>query len=337
MSVETPSSVAGSLKHSSHKDRARSSHETSKKRKRNEREGSAVDDARSATPSPQRKRHKSEVSPEKSQRNRQRQRKSISQSSPFAIQTISLYLPLPPITQSQPLEGLCAEHLSPLLLTYYPPVKGVVLAYINPRLSNDPQSTSSHPTETVYAKSIDEYAASYVWMTVDMILVRPGPDAWIDGYVNLQNESHLGLLCYNQFNASIDGKRLPTDWQWSGMINNRQPGGHGASHNGLGQRSSTEMEASFLDGNGKRVEGLVRFRFLDLESMSAAGRRDGFVTIEGTMLTEEEEQKQAKEARYGERSAESEQDGTQNPRGREEKRKGKTKISSDYQSHDQDF
>ena len=59
-------------------------------------------------------------------------------SSPFHIQTSSIYLPLAPISQRQPLEGICAEHLSPLILTFYPPLGGVILSYNNPRISERP-------------------------------------------------------------------------------------------------------------------------------------------------------------------------------------------------------
>src|SRR5450432_1640489 len=55
--------------------------------------------------------------------------------SPFHTQTSSIYLPLAPISQRQPLEGICAEHLSPLILTYYPQLSGVILSYSQPRMS----------------------------------------------------------------------------------------------------------------------------------------------------------------------------------------------------------
>jgi hypothetical protein len=45
---------------------------------------------------------------------------------------------LAPISQLHSLAGICAEHLSPLILTYYPPFKGVVLSYSNAQLSKHP-------------------------------------------------------------------------------------------------------------------------------------------------------------------------------------------------------
>lgn len=46
--------------------------------------------------------------------------------SPFSLATVTLYLPLSPISISptHALASLMAEHLSPLLLTYYPPTEG---------------------------------------------------------------------------------------------------------------------------------------------------------------------------------------------------------------------
>ncbi|KAG9735711.1 hypothetical protein KCU73_g10440, partial [Aureobasidium melanogenum] len=48
--------------------------------------------------------------------------------SPFVKQTSSFYLPLSPIYHAFPVDGLCAEHISPLLLTYHPPLRGVILS-----------------------------------------------------------------------------------------------------------------------------------------------------------------------------------------------------------------
>ncbi|KAI7438569.1 hypothetical protein KC368_g11975, partial [Hortaea werneckii] len=137
--------------------------------------------------------------------------------SPFVQQTASFYLALSPCANSFPLEGLCAEHISPLLLTYYGPLKGIVLSYDNARLSASPEEAatmttpSSRDAQTILAKSTDEYAVTFVWLTADFVLFRPQKGTYLEGYVNLQNESLLGLVCYNYFNAGIEWNRLPKD------------------------------------------------------------------------------------------------------------------------------
>ena len=220
---------------------------------------------------------------------------------PFFRQISSLYLPLSPICQRYPLEGLCAEHLSPLLLAYYPPLNGVVLSYSNAKLSTEPLSGDVQDEGPVLAKSVDEYAVSYVWLTADFLLFRPQRGCLIEGWINLQNEGIIGLVCWNYFNASIERKRLPKDWKWKPVGGHRprveklkeplkstkgsHPDEEGAPHvNGI-----SDAEGYFVDGRGKKVEGLFRFRVKDMETSRSADREQGFLSIEGTTLSDSEE------------------------------------------------
>ncbi len=210
--------------------------------------------------------------------------------SPFCRQTSSFYLPLSPISQLHPLEGLCAEHLSPLLLTYYRPFGGVVISYSNARLSERPTPTSSRTQGPTLAKAINEYAAMFVWVTADFLLFKPRPGQVIEGYINLLNESHLGLVCWNLFNASIERNRLPRDWKWSGV------GGDMAGRNGkrndeniaLHSDDEDRGQGTFIDGQGQAVEGMIQFRIIDSETAYSHGK--GFLTIEGTLLDDDEEE-----------------------------------------------
>ncbi|KAL3422588.1 DNA-dependent RNA polymerase i subunit a43 [Phlyctema vagabunda] len=199
--------------------------------------------------------------------------------SPFHLQTCSLYLPLAPVSQRFPLEGLCAEHISPLILTYYPPFSGVVLSYSNPRISEVPYGDDGDST---LLKSIDEYAVSWAWLTADFLLFKPEKGAKLEGYVNLQNEGHLGIVCWNLFNASIERRRLPADWKWVGV--DEEATAEGAE---VGENYAEDGIGYYVDGEGKRIEGSVKFRVRDIES--SHDRERGFLSIEGTMLSEEAE------------------------------------------------
>ena len=216
--------------------------------------------------------------------------------SPFHLQTTSLYLPLSPISQSSALTGLCAEHLSPLILTYYPPLRGIVLSYSNVRLSETPSPDSSSTTEPlpVLAKSVDEYAVSFIWATADFLVFRPQKGTWIEGYVNLQNESHLGLVYLNLFSASIPRSYLPKSWKWV-----EDPPSSSSSNlktAGKSNNRSTEGQGHFVDENGNKVDGMVRFRIRDFETQVRVESDRGFVSIEGTLLSAEEEREvEAKE------------------------------------------
>lgn len=220
--------------------------------------------------------------------------------SPFHLHTASLYLPLSPITQLHPLKGLCAEHLSPLILTYYSPFHGVVLSYSNVRLSEHP-STSESAISKVLARSVDEYAVSYTWVTADFLIFRPQRGEWIEGWVNLQNEGHLGLVCWNLFNASIERKRLPQTWKWvnagSDSTQQEKDTKKKRRNETVEERVSeepdvdgvTEGEGYFEDSEGNKIEGAIRFRVRDLESSSSSDKERGFLSIEGSMLSDQAE------------------------------------------------
>jgi DNA-directed RNA polymerase I subunit RPA43 len=204
-------------------------------------------------------------------------RDTESTGSPFHAQTSSIYLPLAPISQRQPLEGICAEHLSPLILTYYPPLNGVILSYSNARIAERPFEDDCNQT---LLQCIDEYGAAFAWVTAEFLLFKPERGAWLEGYINLQNEGHLGLVCWNLFNASIERQRLPKEWKWVGVESSRESStmNGGYAEDGMGH---------YVDGDGKKVEGTIRFRVKEIES--SHDRERGFLSIAGTMLDDKAE------------------------------------------------
>jgi DNA-directed RNA polymerase I subunit RPA43 len=214
---------------------------------------------------------------------------ALDEVSPFCLQTSSLYLPLAPVSQKFPLEGICTEHLSPLLLTYYPPFKGVVLSYANVRLSEKPFGDDG---SEVLLNNIDEYAVSWSWVTAEYLLFTPEKGVWLEGYVNLQNEGHLGLVCWNLFNASIERKRLPPDWEWRDVSEMENPDDVQA-----GETYAEDGVGYYVDGMGNKIEGKVRFRVKEIET--SHDRERGFLSIEGTMLSEDDETKLANSEKEG--------------------------------------
>ena len=294
MSTEVDSPRLRRKKHRKLKDK--DVEKSEKKRKRN-----AVDEVESKLASPTKK-HKSSRRPKtpgaQSKPAVNTQGESVS---PFYQQTSSFYLPLPPISQKHALQGICAEHISPLILTYYPPFHGVIISYSNARLSTDSQTEISEPA---YARAIDEYASSFVWLTADFVIFKPRQGSVIEGYVNLQGESTIGLLCLNFFNASIERKRLPKEWKWVpggiGVLGKRKlknattdtisdSDGAEADEDDMAGQDLEDVEGYFQDQAGKRVEGLLRFRVKNVDTSKSIDRETGFVSIEGTMLNEGDE------------------------------------------------
>ncbi|KAL8740879.1 MAG: hypothetical protein Q9190_006462 [Brigantiaea leucoxantha] len=224
-------------------------------------------------------------------------------SSPFHQESCSLYLPLAPISQRHPLSGLCAEHLSPLILTYYSPVRGVILAYSNVKFSVGSQKPSKDDDEPTYALIVDEYASTYVWISVDFLIFRPQKGDTIEGWINLQNEGNIGLVCCNFFNASIERKNLPKNWKWVAVemevrSSKRKLKGSerenastsSAAVEALQRDGTRKSEGHFVDGDGRRVERLICFRVKDTETSRNSGRENSFLSIEGTLSSENSEQ-----------------------------------------------
>ena len=229
--------------------------------------------------------------------------------SPFYLQTSSLYLPIAPIAQTRPLPALCAEHISPLLLSYYPPFHGVLMSYSNPRLSSSPHDISSTDgRQKAFARSIDEYAATFVWLTAEFLIFRPQRGDVVEGFVNLQSENSIGIVYWNFFNASIERKNLPREWSWvpGGMSVDRRRGPQKLKKGERGKIKSGGEEELMVDGmepevrveddlgywqdgNGKRVERLIRFYVKSVETSRSADREHGFLGVEGSMLDPEED------------------------------------------------
>ena len=234
--------------------------------------------------------------------------------SPFHLQTASLYLSLPPIAQNYPLQGLCTEHLSPLILTYCSLLGGIVLSYQNVRLSTRPQGASDPKEETALAQSIDEYAAPHVWVTADFLLFRPRKRNRIEGWINLQNEGNIGLICWNFFSASIEKKRLPRGWKWRssypGRKISKQKLKDSARNDSLpltqvqsesGTNEVEDVQGYFEDQDTGRVRGLITFWVKDVDTSRSSGGDNGFISIEGTLLQgiEEKELSQSESREAG--------------------------------------
>ncbi|RKU49520.1 hypothetical protein DL546_008855 [Coniochaeta pulveracea] len=245
---------------------------------------------------------------------------------PFFTQTISLYVPFFPVGFDKPITNVAAQHLDPLVNHYSPLLGGVLLAYRNVNLSErpvrpDPKNLPDDHTPALL-ESVDEYAVGFGWLTADMDLFKPRRGAWMEGTVNLQSEGHVGVVCWNKFNASIEAKRLPAGWQWIDTTKN------GAVHTGstgkntkitFGDDNEDESADSedaeeeepekadtdvlddaplqlaelhttgyWVDASGERVTSApLRFRIKNFD-VGIAGDF-GYISIEGTTLDDEKE------------------------------------------------
>ncbi|GKT44819.1 DNA-directed RNA polymerase I subunit RPA43 [Colletotrichum spaethianum] len=213
---------------------------------------------------------------------------------PFFTQTVSLYLPLYPIGWDTPCTAAASQHLEPLVNRYVPELKGVLLAFRNVAVSEQPgrRHAATNDSEHCDLVSVDEYAVGFGYVTVDVDLFVPRRGAWMEGSINLENEGHIGVVCWGKFNASIESARLPPEWRWvhAGSAEAASyvadPFDDSAStrtaedeHGAVRQIHTTGF---WVDGSGDKVKGRVRFRIKAFD-VGVSGDH-GYLSLEGTML-----------------------------------------------------
>ncbi|KAF2800919.1 hypothetical protein K505DRAFT_320147 [Melanomma pulvis-pyrius CBS 109.77] len=237
------------------------------------------------------------------------------------MERISQYVSLPPACLSNPLPAVCASIFSPLLLSYYPPAHGIVLAYENVELSDSPPDPPTS-TSTTKAKSKsqrtrdrhpesdtsddeedaggqgkqlllhihNEYSAPFLWASATFLIWRPRAGAWITARVTHQASTHLTLSHLNSFPISILRQHLPDGWTWNAHSKSNSRGRAGDGDGGGGD------EGYWVDGDGMPVADVLRVRIRDFEGrMDGKGRGRGGLKIDGSLVTVEEERSRAGE------------------------------------------
>ncbi|KAL7276437.1 hypothetical protein RUND412_000576 [Rhizina undulata] len=217
---------------------------------------------------------------------------------PFHLVTTSLYLPIAPkysfwptatythlfnnpdpskrpsseqserLKSFTPLNGVKKDHLDPLLMSFYEPVGGIVIAYNNVRF---------HPSGK--ARIAGESPFAFIWVAVDFLVWRPRKGMVLRGWVNLMSASHVGLLVENTWNVSVPREKIPEGWTYherrEGFVPER-----GAEVEAEAWRNEEE-EGGWMDEGGKWVQGLLRFR---VEEVRATGH---IFSMVGSLLDRE--------------------------------------------------
>jgi len=252
--------------------------------------------------------------------------------SSFRAIRMSLYLPIPAIASSGRMSAVLALHLSPLLLTYFPPASGVILSYQDPVLSARPEAGPSRPLlpptnedepvteqEETLARVGEEAGASWAWLTVTFLVFRPEMGDELTGWTNAMSEGFVGLVSYNYFQSSIAKNRIPGSWTWSGPgrqgTRQRKTPRKGKLNDSDGPSQESYMDSQetvvareddaidgtagyFLDEKGNNVPENLNFKVVDLEMIPAQERGQRYaLQLEGTLLGAEEEQAVREEER----------------------------------------
>lgn len=208
---------------------------------------------------------------------------------PFRVVTARLYLPISPLHSLYPWLSLECDHLDPLVLTYYPPLRGVIFAYRNIRFN---QKGAKMQADSPFA---------FTWVTVDFLLWCPKKGDRLEGWVNLQSESHVGLLVLNTFNISVPRGKIPAGWRWCerrvGFVKRKigevvqDKDGEEEMPEKLVEEEEEDL-GGWVDEDGKYVDGLLGFT---VESVKASGH---IITIEGNLLHNEDDAGQANSVGY---------------------------------------
>lgn len=253
--------------------------------------------------------------------------------SSFYSTRLSLYVSIPAISLESASSSILAAHLAPLLLTYFPPAKGIVLGFSDPVLSAKPDtsvnlplivpdSAEVRPGAEVLARTADEFGVCWTWLTVTLLTFRPERGDELYGWTNVSSEGFIGLVSYNYFQSAIGQNRIPQQWQWNGPHKNqgreRRKGRKARlrdedgtskgqdidmvdeefqSQDAAGPTYSTDEVGLFTDGDGNKVPSTLTYRVLDTEVVPGHDRHGWSLQIDGTLLSRDAEHKALEEDR----------------------------------------
>lgn len=185
--------------------------------------------------------------------------------------TTELYVSLAPCFINDPINGIKAQHLDPLVMTYFPKAKGVVIAYSNLKLSPENKTTDTDDNPIYVSTVSNSSPFTYLWVTVDLLIWQPNAGDIIEGYSYMQTASHIGLLVHDTFNATIKKFNIPAEWRFVPSQ--------------VDEYAETEQEAGkfksfgyWVDENDVKIEGKIKFT---VKSVHASGR---VVSLAGTLI-----------------------------------------------------
>ncbi|GEQ72130.1 hypothetical protein JCM33374_g5816 [Metschnikowia sp. JCM 33374] len=200
------------------------------------------------------------------------------QSECFRVVRTSMYVSLAPCHIMNPVNGVKAQHLDPMIMTYFPKARGVVLSYFNINLQS--KDTSDESSNVLLAKVTDSSAFSFTWITVDLLIWYPQIGDLLEGFVYMQTASHIGLLVHDTFNASIKYRNIPQDWEFVPSQADEYAESEDAPEN---SSSKFKSFGYWTDASGTKIEGKVSFI---VKAIHTSGK---MLSIEGTLLSPESE------------------------------------------------
>lgn len=232
---------------------------------------------------------------------------------PIWMQQISEYVSIAPAGFRDPLEYATNNYLENRLHNFFREYNGVLLSYKNVTISQYAEGEDSDPEQDFNLWVAPDYAPTFCWLNYDAGLFVPKRGAFMEGVVILEDSEHIGIQCWNLFNAFISARRLPSTWHWStepldedyfepeflaGNTNMDDQGNteEDATPEAIDDSSAKKADSGhdlghWIDENKQPVRGrIIRFRISNFDAHSGPFNRT-YLAIEGSLLSKAEEQK----------------------------------------------
>lgn len=197
----------------------------------------------------------------------------------FQVVRTRLYVSVAPCHITNPVNGIKAQHLDPLIMTYFAKAQGVVLSYSNISVSKEHHSLDTAEEPITIAKVGESTPFAFMWITVDLLIWRPQIGDTLEGYIYMQTASHIGLLVHDTFNASIKFRNIPQDWEFVPS----QADEFDDSEETEAKLSKFRSYGYWADASGTKVEGKITF---SVRAVHSTGR---MLSVEGSLVSPESE------------------------------------------------
>ncbi|KAJ2895328.1 hypothetical protein MKZ38_006706 [Zalerion maritima] len=233
---------------------------------------------------------------------------------PIFTRAISEYVAVAPAGFKDTFEYVQTNYLDSRLNNFVPRLKGVLVSYKNARVSQYPDADANED-EPLRVEVHGDYGPAYCWLTYQAGVFMPKSGAFMEGVVVLEDSEHIGIQCWKLFNTFISARRLPNDWTWD-----TEPLEEGVPETSenledmyFDEKDAQDENMSFWnsqvqpyqgpaqesghwkDGNGNPIRGhVIRFRIKSFDAHPGPQNRS-YMSIEGTLLTAEEDAKVTEE------------------------------------------
>lgn len=186
----------------------------------------------------------------------------------------SIYVSLSPIYAANLEAGVKAQHLDPLLMTYFGAAGGIVLEYFDVKVLG-PSSATLQTTGKGALESKGKLSTKpvFVWVSVQFLVWKPRVGDTMEGWLDFEAPLQINLVVLGTFLVTVKKEQMPEGWVFI-------------------RCEVTEDESSFIepvrvqrskgywtDRHGTKIPNKLRFR---VTSVDLGGK--GGCLVEGSLI-----------------------------------------------------